>query len=72
MPALVIKDLPVEIHRRLKEDAEHHHRSMTQEAITILEQGLHRGRPIPDFEPYKGAFPLTNTFIDRAKREGRP
>jgi plasmid stability protein len=72
MPALVIKELPVEIHRRLKEDAEQHRRSMTQEAIAILEQGLHRVRPIPEFKPYKGSFPLTNAFINRAKKEGRP
>ena len=71
MPALVIKELPVEIHRRLKDGAAQHHRSMTQEAIAILEQGLHRLRPIPDFKPYKGSFPLTNAFINRAKREGR-
>ena len=71
MPALVIKNLPAEIHRRLKQDAEQHHRSMTQQAIVILEQGLLRVRPIPDFTPYKGAFPLTNEFINAAKREGR-
>jgi len=72
MPALVIKALPAEIHRRLKEAADQHHRSMTQEAIAILERGLHRVRPIPDFRPYRGSFPLTNAFINRAKREGRP
>ena len=71
MPALVIKDLPAELHRRLKDDAERHHRSMTQQAIAILEQGLHRVRPIPRIKAYRGAFPLTNEFIDAAKREGR-
>ena len=71
MPALVIKKLPPEIHRRLKEDAELHHRSMTQEAVHILDQALHRVRPIPKCTPYKGAFPITNEFIDEAKREGR-
>ena len=71
MPALVIKDLPVEIHRRLKEEATRHHRSMTQQAIVILEQGLHRERPVPVFKAYKGRFPLTNEFINAAKGEGR-
>ena len=71
MPSLVIKDLPAEIHRRLKDDAAHHHRSMTQQAIVILEQGLHRVRPIPAFKAYMGTFPLTNEFINAAKREGR-
>ena len=71
MPALVIKELPVELHRRLKDEAVQHHRSMTQEAIVILEQGLHRARAIPAFNAYRGAFPLTNEFINGAKREGR-
>lgn len=71
MPALVIKDLPAELHRRLKEDAAQHHRSMTQQAIFILEQGLHRVRTVPQFRAYKGSFLLTHEFIDSAKREGR-
>jgi plasmid stability protein len=71
MPALVIKDLPAVLHRRLKEDAVQHHRSMTQQAIFILEQALHRVRPIGEFTPYRGAFPLTNDFINKAKKEGR-
>lgn len=71
MPALVIKDLPAEIHRRLKDEAAQNHRSMTQQAIFILEQGVRRARPIPPYKPYKGAFPLTDDFINRAKREGR-
>lgn len=72
MPALVIKELPVELHRRLKDEAALHHRSMTQEAIVVMEQGLHRARSIPAFKAYQGAFQLTNEFIDSAKREGRP
>jgi plasmid stability protein len=71
MPALVIKDLPVELHRRLKDEAMQHHRSMTQQAIVILEQGLHRVSPIPAFRAFRGTFPLTNDFINAAKREGR-
>ena len=71
MPALVIKDLPAALHRRLKNDAAQHHRSMTQQAIVILEQGLHRVRPTPAFKAYRGSFPLTNEFINAAKRAGR-
>ena len=71
MPALVIKELPIELHRRLKHEAAQQRRSMTQQAIFILEQGLQRARPVPDFTPYKGAFALTNAFINKAKREGR-
>jgi plasmid stability protein len=71
MPALVIKDLPVELHRRLKDEAMQHHRSMTQQAIVILEQGLHRARPIPAVRAFRGTFRLTDDFINAAKREGR-
>ena len=71
MPSLVIKELPAEIHRRLREDADQNHRSMTQQAIMILEQALHRVKPIPAVKAYRGRFPLTNAFIHAAKREGR-
>lgn len=71
MAALVIKDLPIEIHRRLKTEAEQNHRSMTQQAIVILDQGLYRARPVPAFKAFKGKFPLTNHFINAAKREDR-
>lgn len=72
MAALVIKKLPDEVHRRLKEQAERHHRSMTREAIVILERGLgmDAGAAEPP-APYKGEFPLTDAFIESAKRKGR-
>lgn len=72
MPALVIKDLPVDVHKRLKHDAIRHRRSMTQQAIFILEQALPCVRPIPAFKAYQGKFLLTNDIINAAKREGRP
>lgn len=71
MSALVIKGLPAELHQRLKEVAAHHHRSMTQQAIVILEHGLHAAIPVPPFRAYKGGFALTHRFINSAKREGR-
>ena len=40
MPGLLIKDFPPELHRRLKEEAARHHRSMTRQALALLEQGL--------------------------------
>ena len=74
MVGLVIKQLSDELHRKLKEQAARHHRSMTKEAIMLLERGLGQeqetGTQKPPL-PYKGKFPLTDTFIDKAKREGR-
>jgi plasmid stability protein len=40
MPNITLKDVPEEVHRRLKEQAERHRRSMNSEAIWILERAL--------------------------------
>jgi hypothetical protein len=76
MPALVIKNFPPKLHRKLKEISARHRRSMTQEALMMLEDALIREeaankgyRELPP--PVKGPFPLTEEFLDWAKREGR-
>lgn len=72
MAGLVIRQLPEELHRKLKEQAARHHRSMSKEALALLERGLaledEVGEPPA---PYKGKFRLTDDFVDQAKREGR-
>jgi plasmid stability protein len=46
MAVLMIKDLPEALHRRLKERAAANRRSISEEAITILQSALHdRLRP---------------------------
>ena len=40
MPNITLKNVPDEVHQRLKEQAERHRRSMNREAIWILEQEL--------------------------------
>ena len=40
MAGLLIKDFPPELHRKLKAEAERHHRSMTWQALALLEQAL--------------------------------
>lgn len=40
MSTLVLRNVPEELHRRLKESAAAHHRSMTKEAIVILKEAL--------------------------------
>lgn len=42
MPTLMVKNIPARLHVRLKEEAKKHRRSMTQEAIVILERSLNR------------------------------
>ncbi len=72
MAGLLIKNLPPLVHRRLKETASRHRRSMTREALVILEEALGvsvaPGR-LP--APYHGSIPLTKRIIDKAKRTGR-
>jgi plasmid stability protein len=72
MPTLVIKDLPVELHKRLKKEAEKTHRSMTKEAIYLLETALQQEQPkameLP--VPYKGVKPITDKMIQKWKRQG--
>lgn len=72
MPGLVIKDLPPELHRKLKEQAARHHRSMTKEVLAVIERALSEGAvPKEAPPPFKGRFALTDKFIGRARREGR-
>jgi hypothetical protein len=70
MPSLVLKNLPPEIHRRLKELASRNHRSMTKQAIDILERGSFTSSPVRKVKPFKGRFLLTEEFVNSAKREG--
>ncbi len=61
MAGLLIKNLPPDLHRRLKEEAVRHHRSMTRQALVLLEQALsaptkNTADLLP--EPLKPAKPL--------------
>jgi hypothetical protein len=71
MPALLIKDIPREVHEWLKREAENNRRSMNQQAILILEERMRRFRPVSFPPPARTQTVLTAEFIDRAKREGR-
>lgn len=67
MPRFVIKELLETLHRKLKEQAARHHRSMTKEVLAVLEQAPQSETP----SPFRGHFPLTDKFLDKARREGR-
>jgi plasmid stability protein len=74
MPGLLIKDFPPELHLKLKEDAARHHRSMTRQALALLEQALSAPeRNAADLlpEPLKPAKPLVADDVITAIREGR-
>ena len=70
MPTLVIRDVSPEIHRLLKERAEQHHRSLNKEVMAILEDSVTpSGQALPPL--VKGTFPVTQDWLDKARRTGR-
>lgn len=59
MLGLVIKDLPEVLHRKLKEQAARHHRSMAKEVLAVLEQALGAAAPQAKAPPpFKGRAKL--------------
>lgn len=76
MPNLLIRNLPEELHARLKESAASHRRSVTQEAILIVEKGLAAAegenypRTLPVPFPLKRPTTMEETlrFIDEGQR----
>lgn len=72
MPDILIKDVPSPLHRKLKEVAARHRRSMTRQALVLLEESLHEAaEPVRLPRPFKGRFPLTQKLIDEGRRVGR-
>ena len=72
MAALLIKDVPAEVHAWLKDEADRNRRSMTQQVIVLFEERMRKYKPVHFGAPVRTRTPLTATFIDRAKKEGRP
>ncbi len=74
MSGLLIKDFPPDLHRKLKEEAARHHRSMTRQALALLEQAL-SAQPKNAVEllprPIKPAKRVTKNDVVTAIREGR-
>lgn len=73
MATLVIKNLPEQVHARLRAQAERNRRSLTQEAIHLIESGITVPRLAPTLPPpvkVKGG-PLTTAEIEAAIDEGR-
>lgn len=74
MSALLIKDFPPELHSKLKEEAARNHRSMTRQALALLEQALSSPtRNAADLlpKPLKPAKPVTAKNVVATLREGR-
>lgn len=73
MGTLVIRNLPDELHERLKRLAAQHHRSMAKEVISLIEAGV-RARPsaaeLPPPVKLQGG-PITIDEIEQTIYEGR-
>lgn len=76
MAGLLIKDVPKELHRKLKARAAANRRSLSNEALTILESALHdRSGPLTleeiDRLRVHGRRPLTDAILERARKRDR-
>ena len=72
MAALVLKNVPKETHRWLKQEAERNRRSMTQQALLILEQARLRVLPpVPPPARIKTLKPFTQAWLRKAIEKGR-
>ena len=77
MPGLLIKDVPDHIHALLKARSAVRRRSMSREALIILERALRDKAGPPTLEEIdamrvRGSRLLTQDLIDEARESGRP
>ncbi len=76
MPGLLIKNLPDELHSRLKTRAAANRRSLSSETIVILEHALDDRAGPPTLEEIdkmrvRGLQPLTHVVFEDARKSGR-
>lgn len=73
MADLLIRQMPEELHRKLKARARANRRSMNQEILVLLEQSVaeERLRPATVVRPFKGTFPIDDEWLRQARNEGR-
>lgn len=74
MATLVIKNLPDDLHARLRAQARRHRRSLTKEAVTLLESGLTSDsakRPLPSPIRLKSGHRITIEEIEAAIADGQ-
>lgn len=74
---MLIKEVPEELHRRLKERAAANRRSLSREVLVMLETAMAEPAGPPTLEEVDrlrvaGARPLTQDLLDRARAAGRP
>jgi len=71
MSSMLIKNIPEEIKKKLKEQAELNHRSMNKQVVSILEQAVARPGIGSLPPPVRLKFHPTDTWLSKAKSWGR-
>ena len=72
MSAIIIRNIPSYLHRRLRIEAENHHRSMNREVIAILEKKLAETNPLALIpHPVKGKKSVSPEWIAQNIRKAR-
>lgn len=70
MASILIKDIPLALHERLRQAAVRDHRSLNKEIVALLEAALDRpATALP--APLQAGFPLTEDWLDQAIAQGR-
>jgi plasmid stability protein len=74
MSTLVVKNLPEELHEKLRRQAKRNHRSLNKEAVAVLEQALDGEPQPPELSPplrLRGGYRPTIEDIETAIAEDR-
>jgi plasmid stability protein len=76
MTSILVKDLPDELHQRLKVRARRNRRSMAKEILELISGSLEDRSGPPSLEEIDrlrvaGSRPLTQAVLDEALRDGR-
>ncbi|MGH8273358.1 MAG: FitA-like ribbon-helix-helix domain-containing protein [Gammaproteobacteria bacterium] len=74
MSTLVVKNLPDELHEKLRCRAKSHHRSVNKETVAMLEETLNAASRPPELPPpikLKSGHMLTIEEIEAAIAEGQ-
>jgi plasmid stability protein len=70
MASILLKDIPPELHERLRQAAARDHRSLNKEVIALLETALQeRSGDLPP--PISAEFPITQDWLEHAVSAGR-
>lgn len=80
MASITLKNIPDDLHRRLRVSAQNHRRSLTAEILSLLEAQIMSGERNPEgmlanirrLHKYHPIQTLSCEEIERFKREGRP